>query len=130
MYVEIRQNKRRIYDEENPEQSHPVTKKIKEKESRPELPVNNRYSQLSREEITIPMEEQSEEEEEDEDLLGEISKIKKKRTSKPPPLVLHGKMSDLKKLVEKLKEIAPRGFHIKYHKNTSSILVKNESDWV
>ncbi|KAL3289069.1 hypothetical protein HHI36_003511 [Cryptolaemus montrouzieri] len=71
-------NKRRIYDEENPEQSHPVTKRIKEKESRLELPVNNRYSQLSREEITVPMEEQTEEEEEDEDSIGEISKIKKK----------------------------------------------------
>ncbi|KAL3272103.1 hypothetical protein HHI36_022565 [Cryptolaemus montrouzieri] len=117
--------KRRIYDEENPEQSHPVTKKVKDKESRLELPVNNRYSLLSKDEIQ-PMQEDPESDEEEEGAEEMISRRRNIKQGKPPPLVMHGRMNDHKKMIEKMKEIATHGFHLKYHKNTTSIFVNNE----
>ncbi|KAL3289071.1 hypothetical protein HHI36_003513 [Cryptolaemus montrouzieri] len=121
--------KRRIYDEENPEQSHPVTKKVKDKESRLELPVNNRYSLLSKDEIQ-PMQEDPESDEEEEGAEEMTSRRRNIKQGKPPPLVMHGRMNDHKKMIEKMKEIATHGFHLKYHKNTTSIFVNNENDWM
>ncbi|KAL3276321.1 hypothetical protein HHI36_024344 [Cryptolaemus montrouzieri] len=89
--------KRRIYDEENPEQCHPVTKKVKDKESRLELPVNNRYSLLSKDEVQ-PMQEGSRSDE-DFQLRMKQNSIQKEKTH---AFVLEG--LDNEPDVEEIKE--------------------------
>ncbi|KAK9892437.1 hypothetical protein WA026_019889, partial [Henosepilachna vigintioctopunctata] len=53
--LRLLKNKRRIQDDENPSQTHPSVKKVKERNPRNEVPVNNRFTNLD----NVEMEEEN-----------------------------------------------------------------------
>ncbi|CAG9860904.1 unnamed protein product [Phyllotreta striolata] len=51
------------------------------------------------------------------------------RVIKPPPIIIHNTVDDHKYLIEQLKLMAPKGFSIKYNKETITIFINDLQDW-
>lgn len=112
--------KRRITDDENPKFSHPGTSKKGIMPPPKPLETKNKFS------VTVPIEK-------DMDTVPienkEAEKIDPPKSKKPPPIIIHGKFTDHKKLNNFLKTKLRDTFYWKHTSQSTSLQLMNIPDW-
>lgn len=83
----------------------------------PRLIIKNRFDTLNNVEDAI---------EETEESTDNDATTKPVR---PPPFVIHGKFEDNRKMISSLKQVATKGFHVKYTKNNVNIYIADVNQW-
>lgn len=111
--------KRRITDIENASFSHPSTSAANTMNTSQSLKLRtvNRYATLKNEEFVMY----------EEDEMMEPSE--KKTDQKPPPIVIHGIISDHRHIVELLKTLCRGKFHIKYGRNSTILFIEKLEEY-
>lgn len=117
-YHLVQKKKRRIQDENDPTFSHPSTSKktAQKQKTTTNIESKNQYTIL---EIQNAPENNTDEQE------VNTGRKTNKKSNKPPPIHIHGRFVDLKKVDEQMKKHAPGGFHYKFLGKDQMLIITN-----